>query len=131
VPNSPQKGNPEHFVHRATACPTENSSFRPSQCILISNFLEIIQLWLIFAFQLFIKINTLMIARTQELTARELEVLKLLSCGLNSKEISERLYISTNTVEYHRKQLLRKMEARNAAELIGKAYRMNILKVEE
>ena len=88
-------------------------------------------MWFIFAYQLFIKINTLMIARTQELTARELEVLKLLSCGLNSKEISERLYISTNTVEYHRKQLLRKMEARNAAELIGKAYRMNILKVEE
>ena len=42
-------------------------------------------------------------ARNSELTNRELEVLKLLASGLNSKEISEQLFISTNTVEYHRK----------------------------
>jgi DNA-binding CsgD family transcriptional regulator len=71
-----------------------------------------------------------MIARNSELTNRELEVLKLLASGLNSKEISEQLYISTNTVEYHRKQLLRKTESRNVAELIGNAYRKGILKID-
>ncbi len=71
-----------------------------------------------------------MIARNSELTDRELEVLKLLASGLNSKEISEQLFISTNTVEYHRKQLLRKTESRNVAELIGNAYRRGILKID-
>lgn len=71
-----------------------------------------------------------MIARNSELTNRELEVLKLLASGLNSKEISEQLFISTNTVEYHRKKLLRKTESRNVAELIGNAYRRGILKID-
>ena len=69
-------------------------------------------------------------ARNLELTNRELEVLKLLASGLNSKEISEQLFISTNTVEYHRKQLLRKTESRNVAELIGNAFRRGILKID-
>lgn len=72
-----------------------------------------------------------MTARNPDLTDRELEVLKLLSQGMNSREISKALFISTNTVEYHRKQLLRKTDARNAAELIGKAYRTGILKIDE
>ena len=61
------------------------------------------------------------------LTARELEVLEMLSHGLSSKEISEKLYISPNTVEYHRKQLLRKTSSRNVAELIGNAFRYRLL----
>ena len=71
-----------------------------------------------------------MIARNSELTNRELEVLRLLASGLNSKEISEQLFISTNTVEYHRKQLLRKTESRNVAQLIGNAYKRGILKID-
>ena len=65
-----------------------------------------------------------------ELTSREKEVLELLSVGYNSKEIGERIYISSNTVEYHRKQLLRKTNSRNVAELIGKAYRTGLLKID-
>ena len=64
------------------------------------------------------------------LTARELEVLNLLSMGLSSKEISQRLFISPNTVEYHRKQLLRKANANNVAQLIGIAFRNKILKAD-
>jgi len=63
-----------------------------------------------------------------ELTEREKEVLNLLSYGYNSKEIGERIFISSNTVEYHRKQLLRKTGSKNVAELIGKAFRQGILK---
>ena len=47
------------------------------------------------------------------------------------KEISEQLYISSNTVEYHRKQLLRKTASRNAAELIGNAFRMRLLNLDD
>ena len=66
-----------------------------------------------------------------ELTSREKEVLEMLSIGYNSKEIGERIYISSNTVEYHRKQLLRKTNSRNVAELIGKAYRTGLLKIND
>lgn len=66
-----------------------------------------------------------------ELTSREKEVLELLSLGYNSKEIGEKIFISSNTVEYHRKQLLRKTLSRNVAELIGKAYRTGLLKIED
>ena len=65
-----------------------------------------------------------------ELTSREKEVLELLSIGYNSKEIGEKIFISSNTVEYHRKQLLRKTNSRNVAELIGKAYRTGLLKID-
>ena len=62
-----------------------------------------------------------------KITKREVEVLDLLSRGLSSKDIAEKLFISANTVEYHRKQLLRKTESHNVAELIGNAFRKRLL----
>ena len=62
----------------------------------------------------------------ENITERELEVLELLSRGYNSKDIAE-LFISPNTVDYHRRLLLKKTESRNIAELIGNAYRLGIL----
>ena len=64
---------------------------------------------------------------TKDLTVREREVLKFLVEGLSSREIAEKLYISINTVQYHRKQLLHKTDSRNVAELIGKAYRLRLI----
>lgn len=61
------------------------------------------------------------------ITKRELEVLEHLSRGLNSREIAEKLFISPNTVEYHRRQLLKKTQSKNIADLIGNAYRLGIL----
>jgi DNA-binding NarL/FixJ family response regulator len=52
------------------------------------------------------------------LTPRETQVLRALALGYSTKEISERLYISINTVESHRKNLLIKTDCRNVAELI-------------
>ena len=71
-----------------------------------------------------------MSAPKTELTSREKEVLELLSSGYNSKEIGEKIFISSNTVEYHRKQLLRKTGSRNAAELIGNAFRKRLLNLD-
>ena len=68
-----------------------------------------------------------MAAHKMDLTEREKEVLKHLVKGFNSREISEKLFISINTVQYHRKQLLRKTLSRNVAELIGKAYELSLL----
>lgn len=61
------------------------------------------------------------------ITTREKEILSLLAIGLSNKEISEKLFISPHTVEYHRRQLLKKTKSRNIAQLIGTVYRMGIL----
>lgn len=55
------------------------------------------------------------------LTAKEREVLMLVSSGLTTKEIANQLSISHHTVESHRKNLLRKCQAKNSAELIQKS----------
>lgn len=54
-------------------------------------------------------------------SVREIDVLKYLAKGYTSKEIAERLFISENTVEAHRKSLFSKLSARNIADLIVKA----------
>lgn len=56
------------------------------------------------------------------ITERETEVLKLLCQELNSREISEKLFISERTVETHRKNLMRKTNATNTVGLIKYAY---------
>ena len=61
------------------------------------------------------------------ITPRELEILDLLSRGLSSKEIAEKLFISPHTVEYHRRQMLKKTDSKNIAELIGNVFRLGIL----
>lgn len=61
------------------------------------------------------------------ITPREREILGLLSKEHNSKEISEMLFLSPHTVDYHRRQLLKKTNSRNIAQLIGIAYHMGIL----
>jgi len=51
----------------------------------------------------------------QRISVRELEVLQLVGHGATSREIAERLGISLRTVEVHRSNLMRKLEASNAA----------------
>jgi len=53
---------------------------------------------------------------TSSLSAREEEILRLLSEGLTDREIAEALTISTRTVESHVSNILRKLDARNRAE---------------
>ena len=60
----------------------------------------------------------------QKVTAREREVAVLLSQGYSTRAIGEKLRISFNTVESHRKNLLEKFCARNTAELVSKASKV-------
>lgn len=54
-------------------------------------------------------------APTKELTAKEIEIIKLIAMGLTSKEIAEQLFISHRTVETHRHNILKKLGLPNAA----------------
>lgn len=51
-------------------------------------------------------------------TQRQKEVARLFCQGLSARVVAERLHISPNTVDTHRKNLLSKFEARNTAELV-------------
>jgi DNA-binding CsgD family transcriptional regulator len=62
-----------------------------------------------------------MIAHARLLTSREREILGLVSQGYSSKQIAIELSISKHTVESHRKNLLQKLKANNAADLIQRA----------
>jgi DNA-binding CsgD family transcriptional regulator len=55
-------------------------------------------------------------------TNKEREVLSLVSTGLTTKEIADRLKLSHHTVESHRKNLLKKFHAKNSVELIQKLF---------
>jgi DNA-binding NarL/FixJ family response regulator len=48
-----------------------------------------------------------------KLSTRELEVLGHLQHGLTNRQIADQLYISTNTINKHVQQVLRKLEVRN------------------
>jgi DNA-binding CsgD family transcriptional regulator len=52
------------------------------------------------------------------LSIREKEILQLISVGLVSKQIADKLYISVNTVNTHRQRIIEKLEVSNTAEAI-------------
>lgn len=65
--------------------------------------------------------------KPEDLTLRELDVLKRISEGKNTQEIARELCVSTNTVDTHRRHLLDKLGARNVADLIMTAISKGII----
>ena len=61
------------------------------------------------------------------LTARELEVLKLVAQGMSNKEIAAELYISENTVKNHVRNILEKLHLHSRMEAVIYAVREKIL----
>jgi len=55
---------------------------------------------------------------------REIEILTLLSTGLNSKAIANSLYLSEHTIKTHRKNLMRKYNMKSSSELIALASKL-------
>ena len=65
----------------------------------------------------------------QIISERERQVLQLIAYEYSSNEIAQKLYISHHTVVSHRKQLLQKMNVRNTAGLIRRAFEEHILQI--
>lgn len=57
------------------------------------------------------------------LTKREKEILKNLIEGHNSKTLSEKLFLSVETINTHRRNILRKTKTKSTSEVISKALR--------
>jgi DNA-binding NarL/FixJ family response regulator len=56
-----------------------------------------------------------------ELTNREKQIIGLIAQGMTNQEIAEKLILSFRTIETHRANLMRKLEAKNSIELVNKA----------
>ncbi len=67
------------------------------------------------------------ISNSPSISHREIEVLRLLVQGMNSKEVADQLAISHTTINKHRQNLLLKTGCRNTAELIQFAYKNRLL----
>ena len=67
----------------------------------------------------------------QKLTRREKEILQLITEEFTTDEIASKLFISSTTVITHRKSLLRKLNAKNVAGLVKKAFEFGLLNKEE
>lgn len=63
----------------------------------------------------------------EQLTERQLEVLKLIACGKSSKEIAFELGLSSKTVDVHRARLMERLSISDIAGLTRYAIRMRLV----
>src|ERR1700690_2679860 len=62
-----------------------------------------------------------------DLSEREVEVLRLIALGHTNAEIAERLYLSVRTVETHRAHIQQKLNLSSRAELVGYALKRGLV----
>jgi NarL family two-component system response regulator LiaR len=61
------------------------------------------------------------------LSARELEVLRLMAEGLSNQEIASRLFVSLNTIKTHSANIFEKLDVRRRTQAVDKAKKLNII----
>jgi two-component system, NarL family, response regulator DevR len=66
-------------------------------------------------------------APRQQLTDREIEVLRLLAAGLSNNKIGEKLFISTTTAKFHVSNIMRKLEVSRRAEAVYAASKRGLI----
>jgi DNA-binding NarL/FixJ family response regulator len=66
-----------------------------------------------------------------KLTDREREVLQLLAEGKTTKTIASQLYVSTKTIDTHRRQIMKKLNMHSLPELTKYAIRMGLTSLED
>lgn len=64
---------------------------------------------------------------TSLLSERETEVLRLLCAGANYKSIAEGIFVSSNTVKAHIKNIYRKLEVHTRAEAVIRAHKEGLV----
>jgi DNA-binding NarL/FixJ family response regulator len=68
-------------------------------------------------------------AMVEDLTAREFEVLRLVSMGLGNKEIAARLAISEHTAKFHISSILSKLHAASRTEAVSLGIRRGLIPI--
>ena len=67
-------------------------------------------------------------ALIEQLSRRELEVLRLVAQGLSNHEISERLFLALSTVKGHNLKIFEKLQVKSRTEAIVRARELGLLK---
>ena len=65
-----------------------------------------------------------------ELTPREMDVLRLLAQGLSNRKIAAQLTINERTVKYHVGAILAKLEAANRTAAVMRAIELGLITLE-
>jgi DNA-binding NarL/FixJ family response regulator len=65
----------------------------------------------------------------EELSKREIEVLRMLAEGIPNVEIAGKLFISIRTVESHKSHIMQKLELHTTAELVKYAIRNKLIEI--
>lgn len=60
------------------------------------------------------------------LTSREIEVLSCVSRGDSNKEIARQLHLTPETVKWHMKNILRKLDCDNRTDAVARASRLGL-----
>jgi DNA-binding NarL/FixJ family response regulator len=63
-----------------------------------------------------------------KISNREVEIIRLIAQGYTTKEIADKLFLSTHTIVTHRKNIMRKLGINNTASLVIYAVQENIVK---
>lgn len=74
------------------------------------------------------KLNKSTYTDNQFLSERETEIITLISLEYSAREISEELFISVNTVETHRKNIMKKLNTKSVVGLVKYALKNNLIK---
>ena len=61
------------------------------------------------------------------LSAREAEILRLLSRGLSNRELAERLFITEGTVKWHLHRIFLRLGVRNRVAAVATARELGLL----
>ena len=61
------------------------------------------------------------------LSSREIEILQLILQEMTTPEMAAKLFLSHETIRTHRKNLLHKLNARNVAGIVRKAFETGLI----
>lgn len=67
--------------------------------------------------------------KEEQISQRELEILHLVCMGNNSREISDRLFISELTVNTHRRNMVKRLGLKNSHQLVVWAFKERMFTV--
>jgi LuxR family maltose regulon positive regulatory protein len=74
-------------------------------------------------------INRYCLDSGEQLSERELEVVRLMACGATNQEIAEKLVITVGTVKSHVNHILRKLDSHNRTEAVARVRGLGLLKI--